>query len=127
MTEVLCPLAPPSTPRLDASAGNAKADELLSVAEHKAAGSHRLIFIKFGASWCVPCRIWSTVLADGTVKPVIQKYFVVLDLDPVEFKDSLRDLENPGAGQLIFSLGAKDASLPFLAIVHPGTQQLPKI
>ena len=105
-------------------AGNPKADELVALAERQAAKSHRLIFIKFGASWCAPCRIWNIVLADRTIKPIMQKYFVVLDLDSIEWKDDLQVLEKPGAPQLMYSLGAKGLSLPFLAIVSSSGKQL---
>jgi hypothetical protein len=96
----------------------AGARQLVARAEQQAAARGRNVFVIFGASWCVWCKVLAKYLEQPQVAPLLGGQFVLLDLT-VEEQGAQARLDNPGAAQLMRALGGTDGSLPFLAILAP--------
>jgi thiol:disulfide interchange protein len=101
------------------STGLPAADALLSQAESSAAQQHKLVLIVFHASWCGPCRALDRYLDSAEVRPIINRYFVVVRLAAMEEAAKHPERNNPGANDLLQKLGGGDG-VPFFAFLDTG-------
>lgn len=90
--------------------------ELLTKAQVQAQQENKAIFVKFEASWCGYCKKMTADMKAPTTKEFFEKHFVMLPLVVFEVP-SKKDLENPGALELLKSYKAEIAGLPFWAIL----------
>ena len=103
---------------LTALADPPSADQLLSEAKAKSSAEHKVVFVHFGASWCVWCKRLESWLVRSDAKPVFEKYFIPLRLDVLE-KGPNKKLQNKGGDKVLRRLGGQDVGIPFLAFVDP--------
>jgi thiol-disulfide isomerase/thioredoxin len=73
------------------------AQEILAEATHRAAEQHKIVFFEFGASWCLQCHRLDGFLSSPAIAPIVQKYFVVVDVHYQEKVGKHPELETPGA------------------------------
>ena len=90
-------------------------EQVLAAAKAKAASEHKVIFLHFGASWCVWCRRLDAFLERPDIKPVFEKYLVPVKL-VVQEKDKNKAQENAGADALLNQLGGP-SGLPYSAFL----------
>jgi uncharacterized protein YyaL (SSP411 family) len=79
--------------------------------------TNRNIFVVFHASWCTWCKWMDIALENPEIKPIMEKYYVILKIDVKEFGKKIETLENPGGRKLMEKLGGK-SGLPFVAILN---------
>jgi len=102
----------------------ATAADVMTATEHRAAAEHKNILLTFGASWCSNCRLFDKFLADPTIRPIIDKAFVLADLDTGELPSDRRHANIPGGEKLQTSLGGKDAGYPYIVMLDPAGKLL---
>lgn len=57
------------------------ADAAVDAAFAQARAEHKLVLINLGANWCADCRILAGVMALRDLKPFVDSYYVVVDVD----------------------------------------------
>jgi thioredoxin-related protein len=97
----------------------ATAADVMTATEHRAAAEHKNILLTFGASWCGNCRLFDKFLADPTIRPIIDKAFVLADLDTGEHASDTRHANIPGGEKIQNALGGKDAGYPYIVMLDP--------
>jgi protocatechuate 3,4-dioxygenase beta subunit len=95
---------------------------LLNAARIKAAREGKSIFLVFHATWCGPCFLLHRYLEDPKIKQVLEKHFVVQDLDIWE-KGNLTKWENPGGVDIYKQYGGP-GTIPFYAVLDPKGKKL---
>src|ERR1035437_403854 len=95
------------------------ADDVMAQAEASAAAGHKNIMLVFSASWCGPCRMYEALLKDPKTGPIIDRYFVIANLDVGEKPSDKRHANSPGAEALESSLGGATAGYPFIVFLDP--------
>ena len=93
------------------------ADQVLAQAQAKAAKEHKAIFLHFGASWCGWCKRLDAYLDRPEVKPVVEKYFVLVTLDIQEHGEK-KVLENAGGDAYAEKFGGLNGGLPYIALLN---------
>ena len=88
------------------------AAEVLKPVYAKAAAGNKKVLLIFHASWCGWCRKMDASLADETIKPLMDKNYEIAHLTVYE-SPSKKDLENPGALELLSKHGGADQGLPY--------------
>lgn len=83
---VIAPVVPevikPSAPKINQKPEKGFKTKDLARAKALSENTGRYVFIKFGADWCVPCKLMEeTALLDETVVELLEKKFIVLDID----------------------------------------------
>ena len=73
------------------------------------------VLVMFHASWCSWCHKMDTSLNDPSVKKFFDDNFVIRHLVVFESKQK-KNLENPGALEMITKYNAKDEGIPFWLI-----------
>lgn len=91
-------------------------DEVLAAAKVKAASEQKVIFVHFGASWCIWCKRLDAFLDRPDIKPVFEKYFIPVKL-VVQEHDKNKSLENPGGAALMEKFGSR-GGLPYSAFIN---------
>jgi thioredoxin-related protein len=92
-------MAPPSAESLvDAAVKNAKSQD-------------KIVLVHFGASWCVWCRHLDDMLQGPELGKLFADHFVIVHLT-VQESDDKKQLENPGAEQLLAREGAGKSGVP---------------
>jgi thiol:disulfide interchange protein len=89
---------------------------LVDAAVQTAAAEHKVVLVKFGASWCVWCRRFDAFLADTGVGPIMAANYVTVSLITQETPAN-RTLENPGSAAMLSAMGGAAAGLPFFFVL----------
>ncbi len=92
-------------------------DGLLKEAEATASRQQKNVLLIFSASWCAPCHMLQSFLADPTVQPIFDRHFVKLIIIHGEHPGDNRHQDTPGSGQLLDSLHNTDTSVPLTVIL----------
>ena len=100
------------------------AQEALAVAKTRAVQQHKHIFLVFGASWCTPCHEMEAFMKDTKIRPILEKYFVIADLNVEEERGKHPELNSPGAEKLVEDFGGKDGGVPFIVFLDENGQLL---
>lgn len=75
-----------------------------------------MVFLSFHASWCGWCHKLDDFLKDPEIKPIVDKHLNVLWIDCLE-QGAKKDLENPGAAELMAQYGADKGGIPAMFII----------
>jgi len=94
------------------------ADELLKVASDKAEKEGKNVFIIFHASWCGWCKKMDAKMADPAIKAYFDDNYVIDHMVVMEAPDK-KDLENPGAAELMAKYKGDKSGIPFYLIFNP--------
>lgn len=100
------------------------ADQVLASARAEAAAQHKAIFLEFGASWCPPCREMEAFLQDREIRPILEKYFVIVTLNVFEQRGKHPELNSPGGEKLVRNFGGEAGGVPFLVFLNAQGQML---
>lgn len=90
----------------------APAKVVLANAQVRAKAAGKQVFVGFTASWCGWCKRMAKTLADPKIDAIMDKYFVTVWLDTLEQADK-KNLENPGAGDVLKAMGGENQGIPF--------------
>ncbi len=101
---------------LDLLAEPPSSEELLAKARQKAVAEHKTVFVHFGASWCAWCGRLDGFLDRADIKPVLERYFVPVEL-VVQEQGKNEKLNTPGADALLARLGGFDEGIPYFAFL----------
>ncbi len=88
------------------------AEEVLKPVYAKAAKEHKKVLLIFHASWCGWCKKMDASLADSSIKNAIDKNFEIAHLTVYE-SPTKKELENPGALEMLTNFGGADKGLPY--------------
>jgi thioredoxin-related protein len=88
------------------------AKDAFAAACKQAGKTGKTVFVMFHASWCGWCHKMDASMNDSTCKPFFDKNYVILHLVVQESKDK-KNLENPGAEDLMNANGGKGQGLPY--------------
>ncbi len=88
------------------------AKEILAAAQTEAQRGGKTVWVLFHASWCGWCHKMEGVMKLESVKPIIEKYFVVRWLTVLESPAHKAD-ENPGGQELMETNDGKNQGIPF--------------
>ena len=97
---------------LNAQQAPASTDDILKEAYQQAAKENKKVFIIFHASWCGWCHRMDSSLNDKTCKQFFDQNFVIRHLVVYESKGK-KDLENPGALELLTKYKGNDKGIPY--------------
>jgi len=100
---------------LFAQKGPASAEEIMKEAFVTAQKQDKKLLIIFHASWCGWCHKMDTSLNDVSVKKFFNDNFVIRHLVVFESKGK-KNLENPGALEMITKYNGKEEGIPFWVI-----------
>lgn len=94
-----------------------KAEDVLKPAYAQAAKQNKKVLLMFHAAWCGWCHKMDSSLADQSVKPLIDKNFVISHLSVYEH-DNKKYSDNPGAVEMLrANNNGKDSGIPFWLIL----------
>ena len=91
------------------------ADSLVAAALTRARAEDKMVFVEFGASWCVPCRRLVTFLEAPEIKPLLDAHYVMVRITVWESRDKAV-LNNTG-GEAMMAMWGAPRSIPFFAIL----------
>ena len=98
-----------------------KADHVINEAKSRAAAEHKSILLIFGASWCPGCHTLDSFLKDKDVAAILDKYFVIAQLNVAEDLAGHPERNNAGSLELLQKYGgvsAKgDVGLPYFVVL----------
>jgi thioredoxin-related protein len=92
------------------------ADQLIQEALMRANKENKNVFLIFGASWCVWCRIMDSSINDPLCRDYFHKNYVILHLTVFESGANKR-LENPGAEEYLNKYMATGQGIPFWMVL----------
>ena len=90
-------------------------EEIMKEAFTSAKNQNKKVLVLFHASWCGWCHKMDTSLNDASVKKFFDDNFVIRHLIVFESKEK-KNLENPGALEMITKYEGKDQGIPFWLI-----------
>jgi thioredoxin-related protein len=90
-------------------------DEILSESFKQAGKEKKNVFVIFHASWCYWCHKMDTAMNDPVVKPFFDKNFIIRHLVVYESPNK-KDLETPGALELLTKYKGNDEGIPYWLI-----------
>lgn len=91
------------------------ADKILEKAFAQAKKEKKNVFVMYHASWCKWCKKMENNMEDPSVKPFFDKSYVTTFLVVQESKDK-KNLENPGAEDILKKYKADNSGIPFWQI-----------
>lgn len=91
------------------------ADAVLQEATQQASKEHKKVFVIFHASWCTWCHRMDSLMNDPACKKYFDDNYVVRHLTVLESKDK-KNLENPGAMELLAKYHGEKQGIPFWLI-----------
>lgn len=92
------------------------ADIILQDAYKKAAKEKKKVFVIFHASWCGWCHKMDTAMNDAKCKKLFTDNYVITHLTVLE-SDKHKDLENPGAMELLKKYHGDKQGIPFWLVL----------
>ncbi len=92
------------------------ATQIISAASTQAKQENKNIFVIFHASWCIWCRRMDTAMNDPAIARYFSDNYVVKHMTVLESAKK-KQLENPGAEELMNRYGGKNEGLPFWIIL----------
>jgi thioredoxin-related protein len=87
------------------------AESLVDAAVKTAKSQNKMVLVHFGASWCVWCRHLDDMLQGPELGKLFADHFVIVHLT-VQESDDKKQLENPGAEQMMTKEGAGKSGVP---------------
>jgi thiol-disulfide isomerase/thioredoxin len=87
-------------------------NEILKEAYQQAAKEKKNVFVMFHASWCGWCHKMDSAMSDKAVKKFFDDNYVIRHLVVYESKDK-KNLENPGALELLTKYKGNDQGIPY--------------
>jgi thiol-disulfide isomerase/thioredoxin len=93
------------------------ADVLLNKAYKQAKKEKKNVFVTFHASWCGWCKKLDASINDPACSDYFNKSYVFVHLTVKEVPDK-KNLENPGALDLINKYGGVNSGIPFFLIYN---------
>lgn len=91
------------------------ASKIMNQARTEASASGKNIFIIFHASWCIWCHRMDSAMNEPEMKPLFEKNYIIKHLTVLE-SDNKKNLENPGAEEMLNEYHGKDQGIPFWLI-----------
>lgn len=91
------------------------ADTILKEAFAEAKKDNKNVMIIFKASWCGWCKRMIANVNNESVKDLFERNYVIRELDVLERADK-KELENPGALELLKQYKADKSGIPFFLI-----------
>src|SRR5438067_6048077 len=88
------------------------ANDVLQSVYARAARENKNVLVIFHASWCVWCRKMDSSLHDASVQSLTDKNYEITHLTVYESPDK-KNLENPGALELLAKYGDDQKGLPY--------------
>ncbi|MCI0489158.1 MAG: thioredoxin family protein [Blastocatellia bacterium] len=101
-------------PLLAQTNGKAKpsAEEVIKRALETARAENKNVLVHFDASWCGWCKRFDAFLRSPEAGKLMADNYVTVSLTVMERPDK-KDMENPGAGELMREMGGAAAGIPF--------------
>ncbi len=93
----------------------ASSDIILKEAYQQAAKENKNVFVIFSASWCGWCHRMDSAMNDKACKKFFDDNYIVRHLIVSESRDK-KNLENPGAKELLISHHGEGQGIPFWLI-----------
>lgn len=91
----------------------------MSQAESRAAAEHKNVLLTFDASWCGNCRLFDRFVADPAIRPIIDKAFVLADLDTGERPGDEHHANIPGGLKLRDAYSGQEVGYPYIVMLDP--------
>jgi thiol-disulfide isomerase/thioredoxin len=99
------------------------ADKIIADARIMAAKENKSIFVIFHASWCGWCHKMDMAMNDPAIKNYFDDNYVVRHLVVLESKNN-KNLENPGALELLKKHSDQSSGIPFWLVFDQRGQKL---
>ena len=99
------------------------AEKIMTGAYAEAAKTNKNVFVMFHASWCGWCHKMDDSMNDPLVKKYFDDNFVIRHLVVKESKDK-KNLENPGAEDMLIKYKGNEHGIPFWLIFDSKGQLL---
>jgi len=91
------------------------ASVVMKKAYEQASKENKKVFLIFHASWCSWCKKMEQKMADPSCKDFFEKNYVIVHLDVLE-RQGNKQLENPGAFDLLKKYNGDKSGIPFFLI-----------
>ncbi len=92
------------------------ASEVIANIKATASKENKKVFVIFHASWCVWCHKMDSAMNTPGIKSYFDKNFLITHLTVDESKDK-KELENPGANELLTAWHGDNQGIPFWVIL----------
>ena len=89
---------------------------ILKKAVAQAKAEHKNVFVKYGASWCKWCKKMDMEMKSDACKAYFDNHYVIVDF-VVNESSNKKNLETPGAMELLQSWHGEKAGLPFWVVL----------
>lgn len=106
-----------STQEVNAQEKVANAIDIFDAALEKANHENKLVFIMFEASWCGWCKRMDKSMKVDSVKDYFSRNFVVAHMVVHESQKN-KNLENPGALEMLEKYGGAQSGIPYWLIFN---------